>query len=83
MKEGKRYYNLGLGWCYTISGNVVSAGNILNIQLSLPTIMPHVRVHSATVRWAMEGELGLDFLRGQESVCERFAQFIDTFTQAA
>lgn len=76
-------YNLGLGGCKIISGSVVSAGDILNIQLSLPMIIPPVRVHAATVRWTVESEFGVDFLGLQESERDRLVQFIDTLSQAA
>ncbi len=76
-------YNLGLGGCKIISESFVSMGDILNIQLSLPTIMPPIMVHAATVRWAIEGEFGVDFLGMQESERDRLAQFIDTLVQAA
>ena len=35
-------YNLGVGGCKIISEGVASTGDILNIQLSFPTIMPPV-----------------------------------------
>ena len=76
-------YNLGLGGCKIISKNVVSTGDILNLQLGLPTIMPPILVHAATVRWTMEGEFGVDFLGMQESERDRLAQCIDTLSQAA
>lgn len=76
-------YNLGVGGCKIISESVVSTGDILNIQLSLPTVMPPVMVHAGTVRWTMEGEFGVDFLGMQESERDRLVQFIDTLSQAA
>lgn len=76
-------YNLGVGGCKIISESVVSTGDILNIQLSLPAIMPPVLVHAATVRWTMGGEFGVDFLGMQESERDRLAQFINTLIHAA
>lgn len=76
-------YNLGVGGCKIISESVATTGNILNIQLSLPTILRPVMVHAATVRWTMEGEFGVDFLGMQESERDRLAQFITTLIQAA
>ena len=76
-------YNLGVGGCKIISESAVSTGDILNIHLSLPTTIPPVRVHAATVRWMMEGEFGVDFLGMQESDRDRLTQFIDTLVQAA
>jgi hypothetical protein len=35
-------YNIGVDGCKIISEGVASTGDILNIQLSLPTIMPPV-----------------------------------------
>jgi len=76
-------YNLGVGGCKIISKGLVSIGDILTIQLNLPSIMPPVVVHAATVRWTMEGEFGVDFLGMQESERDRLAQFINTLTEAA
>jgi hypothetical protein len=76
-------YNLGIGGCKIISEGAVSTGDILNIQLNLPAIMPPLIVHAATVRWTMEGEFGVDFLGMQESERDRLEQFIKTLTQAA
>lgn len=70
-------YDLGVGGCKMISESVVSTGDILNIPLSLRTIMPLVMVHAAAVRWMMEGAFGVDFLGMQESERDCLAQFFN------
>jgi hypothetical protein len=76
-------YNLGVGGCKIISEPEVSTGAMLSLRLRPSGVRPPILVHAATVRWAMEGECGVEFLGMQESERDRLVQFIDTLVQAA
>lgn len=75
-------YNLGPGGC-KIMGSVratVDTGAILSLTLHPPKMAP-IHVHSATVRWTMEDDFGVDFLGMQESERDRLAQLVEQLAE--
>jgi hypothetical protein len=71
-------YNLGIGGCKVVSDLAVKSGTLLTVQLQIPEQTLAITIRTATVRWTLELEFGVEFLEMQEKERARLEQFLAT-----
>ena len=76
-----RVFNVCEHGCKVKSDTSVATGETVAVRLYDPRLHPPVQIHSAKIIWAMELDLGLEFLTMQQGDRDRFRQFLQVLEQ--
>ena len=73
--------NLSLGGCHIQSSRLVRPDTYLTVLLTLPDIVPPLKVNVAVVRWTRPGVFGLEFRYVEPAVHDRLARYLSMLSQ--